>query len=641
MSAIAGILYFHETPLEPVLIEKLTSAMKRRGPDAQTHWVQGSVALGHCMLHTTPESIEEHQPLASQDKSLVLVWDGRLDNREELERKLNAAGAVLRDKTDAELALHSYAVWGKACPGQLLGDFAFAVWDARRQTLFCARDHIGARPFYFTRNGKFFAFASEDESLIGLPDVSREPEEERIAYFLVRDFRGFENANTWLKDVKTLMPAQTAEVSADGAARMETYWQFEPVEESAYKSDDACREAFMAVFGEAVRCRMRSNDSVALMLSGGMDSGSIAAMAMRLKPEMPDRELHTYSAISDQPESCVESQCILGITGCLQVAPHFVSVPSLAGMLGLEDLVQAAWSNAHPVNTLLLPAMMSMAAGRDGHRVILHGASGDLVMDVPDRYAAFLMRKGRWRDAWRECRDAGRNHTYLQGTHPLRLLLMNAASAFAPAGARRLARRLRQFGSPSPLSNSLINPKFANELRLKARMRESGLGSDARSPDRQQAHIGVMRPPYGLALGLAEYDRVGGRYGLEMRDPWGDKRVAEFWLGLPLEHKVRSGWMKYPVRAGFEAELPAKVRWRTGKEHLGWQFYDRLKKETLAFSRGNLEQDFGVIETYVDKKTLAGRYAQFCASQGDDGHMDIYDIITLIKWIKQIQGKDF
>jgi len=588
------------------------------------------------MLRTTPESLEEHQPLFSQDKNLVLVFDGRLDNRDELERQLRAAGAVLRDKTDAELALHSYAVWGRTCPGQLLGDFAFAVWDARRQTLFCARDQMGARPFYFTRNGKFFAFASEDESLTGLPGVSKEPGDERIAYFLVRDFRGFENANTWLKDVKTLMPAQTAEVSAGGIARMETYWQFEPVEEHAYKSDDACREAFMAVFGEAVRCRMRSIDSVALMLSGGMDSGSIAAMAMRLKPKMPDRELHTYSAISDQPESCVESQCILSITECLQATPHFVSVPSLAGMLSLEDLVQAAWSNAHPVNTLLLPAMMSMAAGRDGHRVMLHGASGDLVMDVPDRYAAFLMRKGRWREAWTECKEASRNHTYLQGTHPLRLLLTNAGAAFAPSGARRLARRLRQLKSPSPLSNSLISPAFAKRLRLEARMRGGGLSSDARFPDRQQAHISLMRPPYGLALGLTEYDRVGGRYGLEMRDPWGDRRVVAFWLGLPLEHKVRNGWMKYLVRAGFEAELPAKVRWRTGKEHLGWQFYDRLKKETVALACGHLEKDFVMIEEYVDKKALAERFAEFCAGRDDDGYMQVYDIITLVQWIKRI-----
>lgn len=125
MSAIAGIFYFHGAPLDPDLITKLTSAMSTRGPDSQTQWVKGSVGLGHCMLRTTPESLVERQPLLSQDGKLVLVWDGRLDNRAELRSALTSRGVVLRDNSDAEMVLQSYTIWGKGCPGQLLGDFAF------------------------------------------------------------------------------------------------------------------------------------------------------------------------------------------------------------------------------------------------------------------------------------------------------------------------------------------------------------------------------------------------------------------------------------------------------------------------------------------------------------------------------------
>ena len=114
MSAIAGILYFGGAPVAHGLIETLTDAMSARGPDEQHHWVAGSIALGHCMLRTTPESFEEHQPLTSQDKRLTLVWDGRLDNRDALRRDLTAAGAAVRNDSDAELALHSYAIWGEA-----------------------------------------------------------------------------------------------------------------------------------------------------------------------------------------------------------------------------------------------------------------------------------------------------------------------------------------------------------------------------------------------------------------------------------------------------------------------------------------------------------------------------------------------
>jgi asparagine synthase (glutamine-hydrolysing) len=111
----------------------MTSAMAYRGPDGIHHWVKGSVALGHCMLRTTPESLEEQQPLANEDESLVLVMDGRLDNREELQRAFRAHGINLRGQTDAELVLAAYQLWGEDSPNHLLGDFAYAVWDARRQ----------------------------------------------------------------------------------------------------------------------------------------------------------------------------------------------------------------------------------------------------------------------------------------------------------------------------------------------------------------------------------------------------------------------------------------------------------------------------------------------------------------------------
>jgi len=117
MSGIAGIIHFDGAPVLPGLIEKMTSAMAYRARMASNHWVRGSVALGQCMLRTTPESLEETQPLANEDESLVLVMDGRVDNWEELRRDLRARGAVLRSRSDAELVLRAYETWGAtACP---------------------------------------------------------------------------------------------------------------------------------------------------------------------------------------------------------------------------------------------------------------------------------------------------------------------------------------------------------------------------------------------------------------------------------------------------------------------------------------------------------------------------------------------
>src|SRR5512143_363122 len=157
MSGIAGIIRFDGAPVEPGLVEKMTSAMSHRGPDGIRHWVRGSVALGQCMLRTTPESLEEEQPLANEDESLVLVMDGRVDNWEELRAELLKRGAVLRTRADAELVLRAYETWGRDCLAHIDGDFALVIWDARNRTALCARDRMGNKPFHYHWNGRTFA----------------------------------------------------------------------------------------------------------------------------------------------------------------------------------------------------------------------------------------------------------------------------------------------------------------------------------------------------------------------------------------------------------------------------------------------------------------------------------------------------
>ena len=160
MSGIAGIIHFDGRPVEPGQVEAMMTAMRYRGPDGINHWRNGNVALGQCMLRTTPESLEEIQPLTNEDESLVLVMDGRVDNWEELRRELLSKGAVLRTRADAELVLRAYEVWGEDCPDRIIGEYVFFIWDARQQRLFAARDAAGTRHFYYHQGWGWFAFAS-------------------------------------------------------------------------------------------------------------------------------------------------------------------------------------------------------------------------------------------------------------------------------------------------------------------------------------------------------------------------------------------------------------------------------------------------------------------------------------------------
>ena len=144
----------------------MTQSMHYRGPDGINHWRQSNVALGQCMLRTTPESLEEIQPLTNEDESLVLVIDGRVDNWEELRRELLGKGAVLRTRADAELVLRAFEVWGRDCLCHIDGDFALVIWDARRQEAFCARDRMGNKPFVYHWFGKTLYFASEQQAIL-------------------------------------------------------------------------------------------------------------------------------------------------------------------------------------------------------------------------------------------------------------------------------------------------------------------------------------------------------------------------------------------------------------------------------------------------------------------------------------------
>src|ERR671911_296439 len=150
MSGICGMVNLDGAPIEPAALKKMARAAVHRGPDGIRYHTEGAVGLAHLALNITPESAREHQPLVSERGDLVLVADARIDNREELARILWGGGHLPDEPpTDAEIILEAYRRWGEGCPARLIGDFAFAIWDARRGRLFAARDAMAMRALYY------------------------------------------------------------------------------------------------------------------------------------------------------------------------------------------------------------------------------------------------------------------------------------------------------------------------------------------------------------------------------------------------------------------------------------------------------------------------------------------------------------
>ena len=662
MSAIAGILNFGGAPQDRGLIERLTTAMHSRGPDAAGHWVFGPLALGHCMLRTTPESLDEQLPWKDPESGLVITADARIDNREELVGKLKGSTSRTRDgiprallrpsrnrtrsiacansllRGDSQVILEAFKRWGEACVDHLLGDFAFAIWDSNAQKLFCARDPMGAASFCFVHNERFFAFATEAEALVTLPGVSNAPNENFIACVLVPAYENEDDDRTWQRDVEGLKPGRSLTVGPDGLARHRTYWTFEPAETRSYDSHEQCGEHFNAVFGQAVRDRLRSDGDVAAMMSGGLDSAGIVAMVDRLSHDCPETRLHTYSAIADDPEGCIESRCIKSMAESLSVDPHFVSVPSFDGMVEVDDLTEMAWSKAHPVdNSILLPALMCRAASRNGHRVLLQGVSGDMVMRAPDYYPALLLRTGRLWRAWRESKAASLHNLYLQGQSPLTIFRRSAILAAAPPALRRRVHQASHRRMESPLENSLINPGFVEKIHLRERLeQEFSTRLEAMTFD---LRAGSLRKNLALiSSGLSGYGRVASRSSIEVRDPWADRRVVDFFLRLPVEFKIHDGWTKYPVRTAFRHELAPEVRWRHDKRHLGWLFTRRLMAESRELVDSALTRDLGMIEEYVDTGAVRSLHEQYLDKADDASIQAVFDLVSLILWLLRIKS---
>lgn len=263
MSAIFGILNLDGQPVDVQNLNRMKQAMAYWGPDGSGMWSEGAVGLGHLLQHNTPESLYESLPRRDGSGTLILTAGARLDNRDELFRALNVHANEQARMADSALILNAYQKWGTDCPTHLLGDWAFALWDARQRRLFMARDHYGVTGLYYYRDRRRFLFASSLKGLLALPSLPC-PLNPAI---LAQRGAGFQNdAATPYQGISLLTPAQAMTVTV-GFPKTDLwhYWHLKDVPEVRFGSDEAYLHAFMEVYSEAVRCRLRCHRAIGTM----------------------------------------------------------------------------------------------------------------------------------------------------------------------------------------------------------------------------------------------------------------------------------------------------------------------------------------------------------------------------------------
>lgn len=285
MCGIAGIFNLNGAPVSPVLLRRMTDALSHRGPDGEGFYTDSFIGLGHRRLAILDLSPAGHQPMITPDGQYALIYNGEIYNFQELRAELESLGHHFRSRSDTEVVLHAYVQWGSECVRRFNGMFALALWDKNRQELFLARDRYGIKPLYYSFQGHSFLFASEQKAILVYPTLNREIDLEALLEYFT--FQNIFTDKTLLKGVQLFPPGSWARLPLGvlhGPLKPARYWDYSFREPEHRVREEEYIEEMDRLFLQAVNRQLVSDVEVGSYLSGGMDSGSITAIAARQLP---------------------------------------------------------------------------------------------------------------------------------------------------------------------------------------------------------------------------------------------------------------------------------------------------------------------------------------------------------------------
>jgi asparagine synthase (glutamine-hydrolysing) len=571
------------------------------------------------MLWTTPESLHERLPLYDPNLELAITSDARIDNRDELIALLRISAPSAGEVADSELILAAYSRWGERCVEKLIGDFAFAIWDRRKRSLFCARDPLGVKHFYYYyKPGELFVFASEVKALLSLPFVPRALDELSIAYHLLPVYD--DKSGTPYRDILRMPGSHYLVVDRRGL-RLEPAWSPDLSKELRMRADGEYAEAFREIFTESVRCRLRSAFPVGSMLSGGLDSSSISCAAANLLSSRGGGPLHTFSAIwpsiAATSPKIDERPFMEAVLSKFNFDAHFVHADEISP---LHDWDKIYWHQDGPFSApnIYMDWAIFKSARSQGARVLLGGTDGDSVVSYGYEDLETFARRGRWLRLYRESRALEKkmprrahrfNHLFWKmGLRPLVAATLGKYRRILTGRSRSASQ---SSGLPVYARNRPINPAFARRIGLEDRLLELQKRGP-REPTAREAHWGDVASGDWSYI-LETFEKAGAAHSLDLRYPFFDRRVIEFCLALPPGQKIQDGYTRSILRRAMSGILPPEVQWRVDKGNLSAGVTLKL----LEYEKETLEEFVrrpGTIEDYVELSSLQEIYRSYSAS---------------------------
>lgn len=579
MCGIAGIFLREQGAVSRESLEAMNALQAHRGPDGHDVFLDGPVGLAHRRLAILDLSQAGAQPLTIE--GCTIVYNGEVYNFRELASELQGHGHRFTSDCDTEVLLRAYLQWGKACVERFNGMFALAIWDARQQLLFCARDRMGVKPFFFVEDGEGFEFASEIKTLLHKPE-RRKPRLRTLVRFLGEGLTDDE-WETFFEPISVLPPAHTMIVSRGRLVR-ERYWRVDPTRswpevmekaalaprdfpahasrrvDEAYFPEVAgleeAAEAFRALLQDSVRLRLRSDVPVGTCLSGGLDSSSVVACAASLM----DRPLETFSSI--YPDRGYDEKRFID-----EVVREYNTVANPVEPTG-EDLPEIferlVWHQDEPTGG---PGLYSqwkvMEKAKEKVTVLLDGQGGDeLLAGYHHYFREYLFELAKSLHAKRSPLDevfiqagiisevTGHDHTEI------------AARAVRRAQRPKILKLFARERPGKVKTPALFNRSLASRLTRgdATRMDVDRLFSNGLS---QKLHDDLTR--FSIPALLRYEDRTSMAFSLEARVPFLDYRLVEFCFAMPSEFKIAPPLTKLVMRKAMNGRLPASVVQRMDK----------------------------------------------------------------------------
>jgi asparagine synthase (glutamine-hydrolysing) len=564
MSAIAGVCHFNNEPVSYDHSAVVMQDLQKYPADDVQLWHKENIFFGCHSQWITPESIHEQLPYYDQGKQLAITADAIIDNREELFERLQVKQDYQKTMPDSQLILLAYQKWQEDAPKYLIGDFAFIIWDERKQKLFGARDFSGSRTLYYYNRENRFAFCTVIQPLLALPYIKKQLNEGWLAEFLAIpwNFESVDTSSTVYKNIEQLPPSHTITV-VEGRIKLTKYSTFDFEKKIQLKSSSEYEEAFLEVYQRAVTSRTRTHRNVGAHLSGGLDSGSVASLAAN-NLKRNNKKLHTFSYVpvegfkdwTSKGRIADERPLIRSTVKHVgNIEDNYYNFQEKNPFTEVDDWLKTLeMPYKFFENSFWLSGIYEKAYEKD-IGVLLNGQRGNWTVSWGPAmdYQAMLFKKLKWISLNREI-DLYSKNLGVPKSRIVRVVRRKALSSLRGV-----------LKSPTNLNNSLfpimINPEFANRQKVYDRLREHNIDLTGLSIiDSYKVRKLQFEKLYYWNINGTYATKLSLRYKVWDRDPTNDLRIVKFCLSVPEEQYVKDGVDRSLIRRATKGFLPDNVR---------------------------------------------------------------------------------